>query len=126
MNRSILIVDDSVAFCRLLTHILKHKYDVAVARNGIEAFAMLKSWTIPDLIICDINMPELDGIGFLSELQNSGLYNCIPVIVMTGEESHSDNIVQDLQTRFIKKPFEPAHLLAKMEELFEDTDVAAV
>jgi CheY-like chemotaxis protein len=126
MNRSILIVDDSVAFCRLLTHILRDKYDVAVARNGIEAFAMLRAWTIPDLIICDINMPEMDGISFLTELQNSGLYNCMPVIVMTGEETHAADIVQDLQTRFIKKPFEPQHLFAKIDELFAHVNVATV
>jgi two-component system, chemotaxis family, chemotaxis protein CheY len=125
MNRSILIIDDSVAFSRLLTHILDANYDCAVARNGIEAFALLRAWTIPDLIICDLNMPEMDGISFLNELQNSGLYNCIPVIIMTGEESYltDSSIVQDLQTRFIRKPFEPQALFAQMDELFADMNV---
>jgi CheY-like chemotaxis protein len=124
MNKSILIVDDSVAFSRLLTHILKDQYDCVVARNGIEAFALLRTWKIPDLIICDVNMPEMDGISFLAEIQNSGLFNCIPVIVMTGEEASASDIIQDFQTRLITKPFEPQTLFAKMNELFAHVNVA--
>lgn len=123
MNKRILIIDDSVAFARLLTHILANKYECVVARNGLEAFALMRSWNIPDLIICDINMPELDGISFLSELQTSGLYNCIPVLVMTGDQTSQDIVVEDLQTRFLSKPFEPKQLFAKIDELFAHINV---
>lgn len=124
MNKSILIIDDSVAFSRLLIHILKGKYDCVIARNGLEAFALLRTWKIPDMIICDVNMPEMDGISFLAEVQNSGLFHSIPVIVMTGEEGAASEVIQDLQTRIITKPFEPKTLFAKMDELFAHVNVA--
>lgn len=126
MNKSILIVDDSAAFSRLLTHILKNKYACAVARNGVEAFALMRTWTIPDLIICDVNMPELNGEAFLNALQTSGMYSCIPVIVMTGDDAYSDVFQDDLQTRFLTKPFRPEELMGKIEELFEAVNVAEV
>ncbi len=124
MNKKILIVDDSGAFSRLLTHILQKKYDCTVARNGVEAFALMRTWNIPDLIICDVNMPEMNGEVFLNALQNSGMYSCLPVIVMTGDEAHTDVFQNDLQTRFLTKPFQPNELLEKIEELFQAVNVA--
>jgi CheY-like chemotaxis protein len=69
-------------------------------------------------------MPEMDGEAFLDALQTSGLYNCIPVIVMTGDEKHFETISEDLQTRFIAKPFSPEDLMGKIEELFQVVNVA--
>jgi CheY-like chemotaxis protein len=128
MNRRILIIDDSAAFTKLLTHILQNKYEISVARNGLEGFSILHGTFSPDLIICDLNMPELDGTAFLTELQNSGLYSCIPVIVMTGEpiQAETIDITEDLQTRIITKPFTPEDLFQKIDELFALVNVAEV
>ena len=126
MNNRILIVDDSPAFTRLISHILKGKFECAIARNGLEAFAILRGTFQPDLIICDLMMPEFDGVSFLSELQNSGIYGCIPVIVMTGDSSSlsKSDITEDIQTRILTKPFTPQDLFTAIDELFEPVNVA--
>ena len=80
----ILIIDDDPDICRLLSQFLSLRgYEVASACNGSEGLIAATSFN-PDLIICDLDMPELDGQGVISALRQDQRLSEVPVIVFSG------------------------------------------
>ena len=80
----ILIIDDDPDICRLLGQFLGQQgYEVASASNGSEGLIAATAFN-PDLIICDLDMPELDGQGVISALRQDRRLSEVPVIVFTG------------------------------------------
>jgi len=82
--KKILVVDDDSAMRWILKRLLEDKYEVIVKNNGIEAFSWLSVHNIPDLIISDIRMPQMDGYELLENLALSGHFKNIPVIMLSG------------------------------------------
>lgn len=79
----ILLVDDSITTITLEKNILlKGGYSIEIAENPIEAFDKMKSDRF-DLIISDIEMPEMDGLTFLKELKTNEMFSDIPVVMLT-------------------------------------------
>jgi DNA-binding response OmpR family regulator len=111
MRHKILVIDDEPNICMLLENFLSKKYDVICQDDGIEALRWLES-NLPDLIICDIQMPNMDGYIFLEKLRQSGYTKHTPVIMLSGVESSKERIrcyrlgAQD----FLAKPFNPEEL----------------
>lgn len=119
MKRTVLIVEDHDSLRQLLGAYLTRQYRVVAAKNGLEAMAWMRKGIIPDVIITDLGMPELDGWSFITQLQHSGLFGGIPRIVITGEVSdladrQTSEIAIDL---LLKKPFNPAVLEEKLHAL---------
>lgn len=83
MAKSILVVDDDLSMCELLRiHLSSAGYDVTTAADGIEAgYAVLKS--PPDLIITDVNMPNMNGYEFVAALKSEPSLRAIPVVFLT-------------------------------------------
>jgi len=80
---TILVVDDTILTLRLLEIMLKHMRHIPIsAHSGIEALAYLKK-DIVDVIITDINMPEMDGFALIDEIKSDVRLKDIPIIVMT-------------------------------------------
>ena len=80
----ILIIDDDPDVCRLLGQFLGQQgYEVASAGNGSEGLTVATAFN-PDLIICDLDMPELDGQGVISALRQDRRLSEVPVIVFSG------------------------------------------
>ncbi len=100
MSKKLLIVDDDKIFLKIFKDLLAknyaNEYEVAVAENGIEALAKIEEFH-PDLIILDIQMPEMDGIEFLREMKrrNHGLSQ-IPVLI-SSNFSDTDKISEGLE-----------------------------
>ncbi|WP_320044668.1 response regulator [uncultured Desulfobacter sp.] len=88
MCRSCLVVDDSkpmrTAIKRTILRAGFNDLKILEAKNGKEALSLLKSTPI-DLIITDYNMPEMDGLEFITILKGKTGYKDIPVLLMTGE-----------------------------------------
>ncbi len=112
MSFNVLIVDDSNAMRAVVKKIITisgFKMDQChEAANGREALELLReSWV--DVILTDLNMPEMSGLEFLTSLKKDALLKEIPVIVITTEGSDErKKIVSNLGARgFIKKPFLP-------------------
>jgi CheY-like chemotaxis protein len=83
MPKSILVVDDELIVLEITKRKLKESgYEVYTARNGEEAFLSLKS-KIPDLILLDIQMPQMNGYTFIMEKNKIPEYVHIPVVVLT-------------------------------------------
>ena len=88
-KNSILIVDDEPSNLRLLSHILDPLYTIYTAKNGENAIEKAKEF-LPDLILLDIIMPDMDGYDVLRALKNMDTTKHIPVIFITGLSSSED------------------------------------
>ena len=116
-KNSILIVDDDLILLKTAEEILSSIYTVSVAKSGKQAITLLKKGVVPDLILLDIAMPEMDGYTTLEKMKS--IPNCqdIPVIFLTGF-AESDYEVKGLKagaTDYIVKPFAKEVLLARVE-----------
>lgn len=119
MNKSILIVDDKPEIAKVITIQLSKDYDVHSEGNPIEALAWMHAGNIPDLIISDVNMPEMDGRTFLKHLKASSMFNFIPVIILSSLESSNDRIelLEAGASDFVLKPFNPQELKIRVRNL---------
>ena len=81
---AILVVDDTPDCLEPLSRLLRLLgHDVACAENGLAAIDVLRRFN-PDLVILDLMMPVMDGIGFLEHIRREDRWNRLPVIVFTG------------------------------------------
>ena len=85
-KNTLLIVDDESANLRVLTHILGDDYQIFTAKNGSSAIEILKE-LLPDLILLDIVMPEMDGYETLSIIKKTKEIKHIPVVFISGLDS---------------------------------------
>jgi len=107
-KNSVLVVDDEVANLQVLAHILGSEYTIYTARNGVYALEIARKY-MPDLILLDIIMPDMDGYQVLTELKNTEATEKIPVIFITGLSSTEDE-TKGLSLNaadYISKPFSP-------------------
>lgn len=121
MRPRILIIDDSPEDRALLTHHLESEREfvtvsVAGAGEGLERIAEEP----PDLVLCDLKMPGMDGIDFLTELRKP--YPALPVIIITasGEEEAAQRAFDAGATDFIQKPIEPSGLRTRVTRALEE------
>jgi DNA-binding response OmpR family regulator len=115
----ILIVEDDPFINMIIKKILSTDYDIEIATSVLTAFAYLQTGNIPDLIISDLNMPDLSGMDFLMQLQTSSFYKCLPVIILSGENNTETRIkcLDNGADGYIVKPFNPTELLARIRAL---------
>lgn len=117
----ILIVDDRHTLSDLLAQFLGQKYQVVIKSNGLEAIQWLQKGDIPDLIITDLEMPELDGYELISKVRSSGYFSEIPIIVLSCRDS-SPNRIRCLKlgaNDFMIKPFNPEELSIRIDNLLQ-------
>lgn len=87
MNISVLAVDDSRTMRDMITLALKDEgFDVTVAEDGVHGLEVLDGLD-PDVIITDINMPRLDGFGFIDAVRSRDGSRLTPILVLTTESS---------------------------------------
>ncbi len=111
---TILIVDDSTAMRSLLVATLESLGNIRIvqATNGFEALRILPREEV-DLVLTDINMPDINGLELLSFLRNNQVYEVLPVIVISTEGSHKDieKAISLGANEYLVKPFQPEKLL---------------
>lgn len=117
----VLVVEDEPDTQTLLRkQLVANGFEVTVARNGLDALVLLeRSQALPQVIVCDINMPELDGIGFVRAIKARQETRAIPVIFLTA--SNDPRLMVDginVGARFyVTKPFELDELVAKIRRV---------
>jgi two-component system chemotaxis response regulator CheY len=90
MSKNIMIVDDSSTTRKMLTYLLKGEgFNIIAAENGIDALEKL-SFSDIDIIITDLNMPQMDGLELIDSIRKDPSYQKIPVIMLTTESEDSD------------------------------------
>lgn len=113
----LLLIDDDPNLILLVQDYLDFQgYQVATADNGKEALEQLEE-EIPDLIICDIMMPEMDGYELVEKIREDSRISWIPVIFLSAKGQSTDR-VKGLNTGadvYLIKPFEPEELVAQVE-----------
>ena len=123
MAEKILVVDDEDIIRESLSYILKkEKYEVEEAANGKIAFDMLKE-TSYDLVITDIEMPEMKGIELLDEIKKMNLQTNTIVITAYGSMETAIAALRSGASDYILKPVEFDELLFKVKKLFEVRDL---
>ena len=115
----ILLVDDSVSMREMVGFTLKGAgYAVSQAEDGVEALKFAQGNTV-DLVITDINMPNMDGITLIKELRALPTYKFIPILTLTTENSVEKKQLGKIAgaTGWIVKPFDPDHLLSTVKRV---------
>lgn len=123
-EHSILVVEDDSTVRELLKYRLGKQYDVFTAVNGEEALDRVEE-TMPDLIISDIMMPEMDGFALQSALQSDKNTRVIPFIFLTAradEEARQQGERKGVDD-YITKPFDMETLLSRVERLLERVEM---
>ncbi len=123
MKHTLLIVDDNDAILKVLRKLFEKKYLVYTAFDGVEAISFLSQGIMPDLIISDLNMRNINGYELVKHLATSVLYHEIPIIILSGysEQDHERLQKQYDVVRIIKKPFDPMELLNFVEKILYES-----
>ena len=117
MKKKVLVIDDELSIRMLLENFLKKTYTVITKSDGMEGLGWLEEGNVPDLIVADIQMPNLDGYEFVKNLRASGYFRHIPIIMLSGIESTSEKIkcLKLGADDYIVKPFNPEELSLRIE-----------
>ncbi len=116
---TLLLIDDNKRLTVILSDFLEYEgFHVVVANNGEEALLKLEKIT-PDIIILDINMPGIGGIGFLSYLKSNNLHPDCPVLVFTARSTMEEFFSTLDVAGFISKPCSQTELLDKIKQIIE-------
>jgi DNA-binding response OmpR family regulator len=115
-NIKVLVVEDDVYMQVILNEFLRATYEVEIMSNGMEALAYLQNGNIPDLIISDLNTPQLSGLDLIGQVKTSDFFNSIPIIILSGEDSSEKRIkcLDSGADDYVVKPFNPAELEARI------------
>ena len=116
-QKRLMLVDDDPNLILLVRDYLEFRgYDVVTAENGVIALEILED-ELPDLMICDIMMPEMDGYSLVKKIREDPRTGWIPVLFLSVKGQSQDK-VKGLNTGadvYIVKPFEPEELVAQVE-----------
>ncbi len=114
---NILVVDDSRTLRRILIRELNSLgfHNILEAADGLEAIATVKSNAV-DLMLLDMEMPELDGLGVLEALKGNEMYKALPIIVISGADQFDKTIkcIEIGAEDYLPKPFDPILLRARI------------
>ena len=83
MEKSVLLVDDKQEIAKIIMLYLSSTYKVSYKENPLKAIAWLQEGNLPDLIISDLNMPEMSGEEFLVYLKANDMFSHIPVLILS-------------------------------------------
>jgi DNA-binding response OmpR family regulator len=118
----ILVVEDDKSYSKLLQTVFTAEgFTVIAAEDGSAALRCLASETV-DLILSDIQMPNLDGYQFVHELKENVVYKCIPVVMFTASSTSSRDEfwAEELGAKaFIRKPAHYKEIIQKVKEVLE-------
>lgn len=119
-NRTILIAEDSATQALQLTMTLEEKgYNVIHGRNGKEALELIDENNLPEIIITDIIMPEMDGYELCRKVKENPKTKDIPVILLT-QLANPDDVIKGLQAgadNFISKPYKDEFLFNRIKDI---------
>ena len=115
---TVLVVDDNPELRDFLAARLAGRYRVLLAADGEEALATAKV-ELPDVVISDVTMPRLDGLGLLRELRRSPDLSSVPVILLTARATHQDTVtgLRHGADGYLTKPFDLSELEARIAGL---------
>jgi two-component system chemotaxis response regulator CheY len=118
-QKLIMVIDDSVSLREVVGISLRSAgYDVIEACDGQDALAKLNGRRV-QLMICDVNMPVMDGISFVKEVKRLPGHRFVPIIMLTTESRESRKVEGQLAgaKAWVVKPFRPEQMLRAVSKL---------
>lgn len=119
IKKKILVIDDELSIRMLLENYLSKIYEVITRNDGLDGMKWLEEGNMPDLIVADIQMPNMDGYEFIKNVRSSGYFKDIPMIMLSGIESSQEKIkcLKLGANDYMVKPFNPEELSIRIELL---------
>ena len=116
----LLLIDDNPDIIIYLKQLLKGKYDITVARDGIEGVNIALE-SVPDIILSDVMMPGKDGYELCNTLKSDRRTSHIPIILLTAKAGQEDKIIglKGGADAYLTKPFDKKELFVRLEKLIE-------
>ena len=121
----IVCIDDDMAIGKTVEYILQAKgYEVTAIRDPVQALTLVFQ-SKPDLILCDLAMPELDGYEICGMLRQSTAFRQTPIIMLTGKDGFIDRVRARMvgSTDYLTKPFGASELLMLLEKYIGWVDI---
>ena len=119
MAKTIMTADDSASVRQMVAFTLKQNgYDVIEAVDGKDALTKLGTQKV-DMLLTDLNMPNMDGIGLIKGVRSGSLNRMIPIVMLTTESNDSRKADGKAAgaTGWIVKPFKPEQLIAVVKKV---------
>lgn len=116
----ILVIDDSINVRRFVALTLERNgYRVEQAKDGLEALEKVQAGLIPDAVICDVEMPRMDGYGFLANVKSIPAAKQVPVVMLTSRsgQKHRKLAMTLGAADYFAKPFNEAEMIATLAKL---------
>jgi len=113
MDKILLVDDESAITDNLVPFLTRSGLEVEVARDGQEALDKVVSFA-PDLIVCDVLMPRLDGREMLRRLRRAGDWRPVILLTQVGESTERAMALEEGADDYLNKPFDPHELVARI------------
>jgi two-component system, chemotaxis family, chemotaxis protein CheY len=119
---TILAIDESKAIRFLLQTVLGQKYQVITAQDGCSALYWLSKRNLPDLIVVDPKLPDMQNWELLEHLTSSGLYGHIPIVVLSAiDKKETELKCKELGIKeYFQQPFSPVELEKAVDRLLKN------
>lgn len=116
----ILLVENDLKTAHYVEHLLDQDYRISIAGNGREAIDIAHE-ELPDLIITELSMPEMDGYELCKAIKKDQLTNHLPIIILTDKTAEPEllHALQAGADSYIPKPFKPEFLLARIDNILQ-------
>jgi DNA-binding response OmpR family regulator len=120
VQKKILVVDDDPSITKMIDKLLSNQgYTIQIAHDGLDGMVQVRKF-IPDLILLDIMMPEINGYDVCSNLKFDDRFKHIPIIILTSREQELDPRIGKLMgISYIHKPIDTKSLLEKVQNTFK-------
>lgn len=119
MKKKLLIVDDKPTIAKIINVYISELYECIYYEDPTLAISWMMEGNRPDLILTDLNMPNMNGVEFIDYLKKNDLFNTIPIVVLSSEDSTSQKIelLEKGAADYISKPFNPMELKARLKKI---------
>jgi two-component system chemotaxis response regulator CheY len=123
--KKILAIDDEKSIRFIIENTFSKDFEVTTMSNGKEALYWMQIGNLPDLIICDIEMPVMDGFEFIKKVRSSGFFDDIPLLMLSGKEESKDKIkcFEMGADDYVIKPFNPKEIIARIKRRLQSRDI---
>ncbi len=125
MTKRILVVDDEMGARVLIgTFLDRGGFEVVKAKNGKEALTLMEEGPLPDLVIMDVMMPEMDGITLCRNIRSRFPNNLMPLLVLSGS-GDAETVTRAMRagaTDFLSKPILHHDLVTKVKTVLKVED----
>lgn len=120
IKKTLIAVDDEPSILKVLDFYFGKTYNVVSKQNGKDALEWMQQGVVPDIIIADVNMPDVGGIEFIMQIRSSGFFRDVPLIMLSGNEKSEDKIksLKAGADDYMTKPFNPEELEARIDNIF--------